>query len=171
MAQSQKYNLSELPETQKPAVPIRRVSSSKEIVSSIAFGRGLIRPFVRDGQGDFANSDGIELVRASVGQVLGTVGSSSITSGEIPWRPEFGSVLTALRFRSLDETTVELARVHVGDALRNWLPRIQVRDIQVRTDFDRSLLVVTVHYDILSSNRQSVVAPSQSTTASIPVAA
>lgn len=159
------------PETQKPPVPARTSSATSRVTNPIAFGRGIKRPFVRDGQGDWSHADDISIVRSNVGQVLGTLASSGSTQGEIPWRPEFGSLVQLLRFRNLDETTAELGRTYVVDALRTWLFRVRVTDSSVVLDYDNHQLLITIIYDILASNRRAVVAQNQSVTAAIPVAA
>lgn len=165
------FSTSPQPETQKPAVPARTSSGTRRVLDPITVGQGVLRPFVRGGNGDWANAADIRLVRANVGQVLNTMASSGSTSGELPWRPEFGSVLQLLRFRNLDETTIELARIYAGDALKNWLPRIRVRDVEVQVDFDTSQLVINIKYDILAANRRSVIAPGQTASTAVSVAA
>src|SRR5574340_1155777 len=88
-------------------------------------GYGLIRPFRHDGRNDFAAAGGVVLVRAAVGQILGTMaGNGTTTQGEIPWRTEFGSLVHLLRHRKLDATTQALARTWVTDALARWEPRV-----------------------------------------------
>lgn len=171
MGQSIDYTLVGLPETERPQTPARTAGGTTRGMNAIVFGRGAVTPFVRDGQGDWANADDIRVVRADVAQVLGTLASSGSTDGELPWRPEFGSVLQLIRFRNLDETTVELARTYVVDALKNWLFRVQVKDTSIEIDRAQSLLVIHVFYDILAANRRSVVAAGLTATAAVPVAA
>jgi hypothetical protein len=119
-------------------------------------GFGLVRPFVRDQKGDFATAEGVALVRACVGQVLGTVGSSQTTQGELPWRPEFGSLLTLLRHRANDPVTAQLARVYVADALARWEPRVRVKSVIITRERSphagvggEDVLVVSVRYDFV----------------------
>lgn len=163
-----KYTLVEQPEPQRPASPAKRGALG---VDPIAFGRGIVTPFKRDGQGDFVNASDISLVRSEVRQVLGTLASSGDTQGELPWRPEFGANLKLLRFRNLDETTAELARTYVVDALRTWLTRVRVKDAAVELDYDAKALRVAIRYDILSANNRSVVSADQVAAVAIPTAA
>ena len=65
-------------------------------------------------------------MRSAVAQVLGTVGASDFTQGEMPWRTEFGSLLHLLRHQKNDVALREMAKVYVQDALRRWEPRIMV---------------------------------------------
>lgn len=162
-------DLTNAPETSKPEVPTRRQSRRRKVVDPITFGNGIKRPFRRDGAGDFVSASDISLVRANVGQVMGTICSSGDTNGEIPWRPEFGSLLHLLRFRNLDETTAELARVHVTDAINNWVSRVRVTQSSVTLDLDNTSLIIRVTYDILGSNKRSVAATNQTTTTVVPL--
>ncbi len=171
MAQSIKYTLLQKPTTQKPAAEERTTSGSRTTIAPISFGRGLLTPFRRDGKGDFANSSGVELVRSNLRQVLHTTASSASTQGELPWRPEFGSLFELLRFRNLDEVTIELARTYLIDAIKTWLPRIRIRNSNIEADYDRNVLVITVHYDVLNSTRRSVLATGLKDTIEVSVAA
>jgi phage baseplate assembly protein W len=117
------------------------------------FGRGIITPFQRDGKGDIANGVGAELLQSLVAQVLGTVASSPITRGELPWRPDFGSTLTVLRHRKLDGRIRELARIGVLEALKRWIPEIDVTEFSIETVSAASggtedALEVTINYSL-----------------------
>ena len=116
-------------------------------------GFGLLRPFQRDARG-FAAAAGEQLVRSAVGQVLGTIGSSEITPGEVPWRTDFGSLLHRLRHQRNDSVLQELGRVYVVDALKRWEPRVIVTDVRIhREQHDgENVLAVRLRYDVISSN-------------------
>lgn len=165
------FNLFELPETPRPSAGRRTASRTVEVVDQFAYGHGVLRPFVRDGQGDWAHAKDVSLVRANVGQVLGTVASSPLTRGELPWMPEFGSLLPFLRHRNLDESTAELARTYVVEALSTWVKRVRINSATVELDYDNTRLVITIVYDILSTNRRAVVASNQTSRAALPLAA
>lgn len=93
-------------------------------------GFGLVAPFQRDGRGDFAAKGGVEKIAANVAQILATdcATPDGAFGGELPWRPEFGSLLRLLRHRNMDDpTTQQLARVYIGDALKLWEPRVRLR--------------------------------------------
>lgn len=103
---------------------------------------------------DFAFAEGEELVRSSVGQILGTLAATDFTQGEIPWRPELGSALHLLRHQKNDAVLQELARVHVADALKRWEPRVQLTSVQVTRDRDRgeNVLALRIRYNIIDRN-------------------
>lgn len=128
--------------------------------TTLAFlGSCLARPFRRDGRGDFANLSGVALVKAAVGQVLGTDASSDNGkhSGELPWRPRFGSLLRLLVHRNLDDPmTVALARYYVAESLNRWEPRVRVRKVWLTPPddpkLDKRAFVVRLRYDIITQN-------------------
>jgi hypothetical protein len=114
-------------------------------------GFGLTRPFQRDGATDFAAAGGEQLVRSAVGQILGTIGSSDFTQGELPWRTEFGSLLHVLRHQRNDTVLQELARVYVVDALKRWEPRVVVTLVQITRDHrdGENVLAIHLRYNVI----------------------
>lgn len=119
-------------------------------------GYGLLRPFRRDRKNDFANGGGVELVKAAVGQVLGTLASSDYTVGEVPWRTEFGSLLSLLRHNNNDDEQQELARYYVLRALRRWEPRVTLKRTTISRkagpDGQETVLEIRIVYDIIQYN-------------------
>ena len=117
-------------------------------------GNGILRPFRRDQKADFAAAGGEEVIKSAVGQVLGTMGSSDYTQGELPWRTEFGSLLHLLRHQKNDSVLQELARVYVVDALKKWEARVHVTSVQVtreRLNGD-NVLAIRLKYNVISIN-------------------
>ncbi len=119
-------------------------------------GFGLIRPFVRDQKGDFAAAEAEVLVRACVGQVLGTRGRNAKSEGEMPWRTDFGSLLFTLRHAPNDPVTQALAKTYISDALGAWEKRVRVRALSFRTEKSRTdlkggddVLVASLVYDLV----------------------
>ena len=119
-------------------------------------GFGLLRPFRRDEKNDFANGAGEAVVRACIGQILGTRSSSDTLQGEVPWRPEFGSLLYTLRHKRNDLVTLETARIHVAEAIRRWEPRARIREIAVTrgvsSGLNENVLNIALRYDIVATN-------------------
>ncbi len=140
-------------------------------------GYGLIRPFRHDGKSDFAAAGGVALVRAAVGQILGTMaGNGTTTQGEIPWRTEFGSLLHLLRHRKLDITTQALARTWVTDALSRWEPRVRVSAVEVsarEVEAGKGLraMVIRVVYNVLAEPRAGSMVLLQGAVTEVPLAA
>jgi phage baseplate assembly protein W len=117
-------------------------------------GFGLLRPFRRDLRSDFAAAGGDLVIRSAVGQILGTVGSSDFTQGELPWRTEFGSLLHLLRHQKNDRVLQELARVYVVDALKRWEPRVIVTSVQATREVldGENVLAIRLRYNVISTN-------------------
>jgi phage baseplate assembly protein W len=117
-------------------------------------GFGLLRPFRRDLKADFAATGGAAVVQSAVGQVLGTVGASDFTQGELPWRTEFGSLLHLLRHQKNDVVLQELARVYVVDALKRWEPRVLVTSVDVAREQQdgENVLAIRLRYNVISTN-------------------
>lgn len=115
---------------------------------------GLLRPFRRDQKADFAAGGAEQLIRSAVGQILGTIGASDTTPGELPWRTEFGSLLYRLRHQKNDRLLQELARVYVVDALKRWEPRVTVTDVGItREQHDgENVLAIRLRYEVISIN-------------------
>lgn len=133
-------------------------------------GFGLLRPFRRDQKLDFASAGGVRLVQAAVGQVLGTRASSGTISGELPWRTEFGSKLHLLRHRANDDTTRELARIYIAEALLRWEPRIVVTGVEIVSEEVAGLgevaIAIRVRFNVISRNTpgNAVILPGLETT-------
>lgn len=117
-------------------------------------GFGLLRPFRRDLRSDFAAAGGADVIKSAVGQVLGTVGSSEFTQGELPCRTEFGSLLHLLRHQKNDRVLQELARVYVVDALKRWEPRVVVTSVKVAREQQdgQNVLAIRLRYNVISTN-------------------
>lgn len=129
--------------------------AAQAAASAIFLGQGLLRPFVRDEKNDFANGSGSALIRSAVGQVLGTRATSARTVGELPWRPEFGSLLHTLRHSNNNEALKEIAKGFVVDALRRWEPRVRVTGfaININTTTGREdTLEIVVAYNVIDHN-------------------
>lgn len=91
----------------------------------------LLIPFRRDRKRDFAVDSGEALLASKVRQALLTEGTTSTSSGELPWRTNFGAGLGLLRHQRNDIVLAELARVRVRDALRRWIPTAEVLAVEV----------------------------------------
>jgi len=106
--------------------------------------RGLLIPFRRDKKRDFASGTGAELLQSKVRQVLLTMGATPRSSGELKWRTTFGAGLDRLRHQRNTTALADVARVYVRDALRRWLPSVQVTAVDVQQDANRFTLRVQV---------------------------
>jgi phage baseplate assembly protein W len=158
-----------------PPNPIALVSTSILGSTVPAFlGAGLVRPFTRDQKNDFANANGLPVIQACVGQILGTKASddAGINNGEVPWRPTFGSRLYLLQHRK-GPHLAQMARVYVVDALAKWEPR--VTNVRVSSAFFPSqyLLQLDLLYDVIARNvpGNQVLFPGVQQQVAVPMAA
>lgn len=119
--------------------------------------QGIAHPFQRDGQRDFAAATGRKLLLDKVKQVLLTWGPSHLAPGEMPWRTEFGSALHLLPHSLWDDTTAEIARTYVLQALSRWLPEVQVRDVRSRGVGGRVTLEVDIAHEQQSVSTVTVI--------------
>ncbi len=119
---------------ESPPQPVITAGASPES-SGAAFGslprRGIIRPFRRDKVNDFATAEGRALISSEVGQILGTRCSSDYSEGELPWRPEFGSLIHLIRHDNNDELTRALAAAYCTDAITLWHPNARVTRVMI----------------------------------------
>ncbi len=104
----------------------------------------LLIVFRRDRKRDFASGDGPELLASKIEQVLATEGATHRSSGEMPWRTSLGTSLVLLRHHRNDAVLAELARVYVRDALRKWLPEVEL--VQVSAVRDGATVTLTIRY-------------------------
>ena len=138
--------------------PARAAGAARPARAGTQLGSGGSRPFRRDAKSDLANMTGIDLVRACVGQVLGTQGASPDNpdiQGEIAWDPQRGSLLHLLRHHKNDSVLQELGRVYVHECLRRWEPRLRVSRVQVTREMNDTALAIRVIYDVLASNESA----------------
>jgi len=161
------------PAAPPPPNPVALISSSIFSPTVPAFlGSGLIRPFVRDQKNDFANDNGVNVIKACVGQILGTFASddSGSMQGELLWRPSFGSRLYLLKHKK-GPLLIEASRHYVTDALAKWEPR--VTNIRVTSAFFPSQLALFVDliYDVIAKNvpGNQVIAPGVKQQVGIPM--
>ncbi|ADO70410.1 GPW/gp25 family protein [Stigmatella aurantiaca] len=110
--------------------------------------QNLLVPFRRDRKRDFAAGTGAELLASKVRQVLLTEGATPHSTGELPWRTNFGAGISRLRHQSNTTVLAELARVYVRDTLARWLPGVQL--VQVRVEQDAAML--TLHVRVREGN-------------------
>lgn len=106
--------------------------------------QNLLIPFRRDKKRDFAVGSGEALLASKVRQALLTEGATVRSSGELPWRTNFGASLALLRHQRNDAALKELARVYVRDALKRWDPGAQLVALTVEQSGPELILRVRV---------------------------
>ena len=104
----------------------------------------LLIPFRRDKKRDFAVGSGEALLASKVRQALLTEGATPRSSGELPWRTNFGAGLALLRHQRNDAVLGELAQVYVRDALSRWVPSARISAMRVDREGAALVLKVTI---------------------------
>jgi phage baseplate assembly protein W len=118
-------------------------------------GTGWSFPVRIDGRGGIARSRGERDIEESIWTILRTV------RGERVMRPNFGSDLGELLFAPNSAATAGLVDHHVREALAFWEPRIDIEDVEVRSDpADSARLSIHLTYLIkATSDRRNLVYP------------
>jgi hypothetical protein len=106
--------------------------------------RNLLIPFRRDRKRDLATGESEALLASKVRQVLLTEGSTPTSSGELPWRTNFGAGLALLRHHGNGPVLAELLRVRVRDALGRWAPAVELISIDVVSSDEVPSIIVSV---------------------------
>jgi phage baseplate assembly protein W len=97
--------------------------SNKSAVDDI-LEKGLIAPIIRDGT-DFSVARGATLIKSRIMQILGT------SPGELPWDPDFGAMLDAVRHKNMNALLPEEVYDYIRDALARYEPEVTVADISI----------------------------------------
>ncbi len=118
-------------------------------------GTGWSFPPRPDGRGGIALVSDAEKIEQAIRIILST------PIGQRVMRPTFGSRLHELVFAPLNPETFGLAELYVEEALTFWEPRIEVLEVNARSDPDQpSLLLIAVDYRIKATHDQrSLVYP------------
>jgi Bacteriophage baseplate protein W len=118
-------------------------------------GRGWAFPLRVDQTGGIALVSREQEIEEAIRLILGTA------PGERPMRPEFGCRIHEFLFASADGETADAISGEVTSALRQWEPRIDVRDVVVTIDAkDPALLYIDIRYSIRATNdRRNLVFP------------
>lgn len=137
------------------ASALAQAQARRNIISKIPgdfLGNGITTP-IRRGSSDLVSASGVDLIRAAVGQILGTKAAVGDLVGEVPWRPDFGSKLWVLKHRSNDPTLEGQAEAFVKEALL-WEPRVEVTEVLVETEpaAGPNELRIRVRYRVLNEN-------------------
>ncbi len=134
----------------------------------LSIGRGIVSP-LRRSSNDVVTATDIDLLKNNMRQILGTRAGSEYSTGELPWRTEFGSLLHILRHRPNDIVTQELARIYVVEALGRWEPRIRITSVKITKEAgptgnaaERPVLLVRIGFDIRAVRGDSLIASGQS---------
>ncbi len=109
-------------------------------------GVGWAFPVKLDAEGIFEHAAYEESVRQSIWTLLGTA------KGERVMRPELGCGIYDLVFEVNDAATAGKVVQAVRETLLAFEPRIDVRDIQVRSEQKGEVMLISIDYQVRATN-------------------
>jgi phage baseplate assembly protein W len=109
-------------------------------------GTGWSFPVKLDNEGKFEKAQYEESVRQSIWTILGTA------KGERVMRPDFGCGIYDLVFEVNDATTAGRITEAVREALLAFEPRIDVRDVQVSSEQQGEVMLISISYEVRATN-------------------
>jgi hypothetical protein len=111
------------------------------------YGHGIICPFQRDGKGDFAHADGLDLLRSDIGELIGVIGPTTQQPGELPWNTELGSRVLTMKHRGLHAEMIRATADQLVSApVRMWEKRARARSTEVVVDENSQSLRISFSY-------------------------
>lgn len=102
--------------------------------------KGVAFPFKAGDQGIWKGATDAELIEGNILQLLGTV------KGERVMLPTFGSNLGRFIHDPVDEATAHLIRVEMIDAIREWEPRVVLKEARVRLEPENQRVIAELRY-------------------------
>jgi hypothetical protein len=103
-------------------------------------------PVDLDDKGRISRAEFEESVRQSIWIILGTA------KGERVMRPDFGCSIYDLVFEMNTASTAGKVSQAVREALLLFEPRIDVRDIQVRSENGGEVMLISIDYEVRATN-------------------
>lgn len=112
-------------------------------------GRGWQFPVEPDGGGAIEVAVAETGVKESIHIILGT------SKGERVMRPEFGCDIHDFVFATVNTTTLTMIETSVEEALIEWEPRIEVRNVDVTPEqMSTGKLLVYIEYRVRQTNTE-----------------
>ena len=73
----------------------------------------------------------------------------STSPGEKFFDPDFGSSISEILFENVDDITAVSIRDEIRSSLRNYEPRVELIDVNVKPDYDQHQFDVMISYRII----------------------
>ena len=74
--------------------------------------------------------------------------------GERPFNPELGSQVSRLLFEPMDDITTEALKEQIENTINNFEPRVRLRQVIVKPNFDNNEYDISIRYDIIGIEAQ-----------------
>ena len=75
--------------------------------------------------------------------------------GERPFNPELGSQVSRLLFEPMDDITTEALKEQIENTINNFEPRVKLRQVIVKPNFDNGEYDIAIRYDIIGIEAQT----------------
>ena len=72
--------------------------------------------------------------------------------GEKPFNENFGSKVSGLLFENVDDITAAVIADEIEESIKNYEPRVSLRNVEVFPDFDNNSFDAVVTYDIIGAD-------------------
>lgn len=105
---------------------------------------GFNPPFIGGPSGILSRQEDDKLIKNDLLQLLLTL------PGERVMMPNFGTELRATIFDQLDNATIEMLKRDVSQAIAQYEPRIEVKSIIFKPDYDKHGLAIRIVYVMLT---------------------
>lgn len=94
---------------------------------------------------DLARKTDEEAVKEAIGNLIFT------DKGERPFQPSLGCDIRKMLFENITPSTVELMKSAIGTTLRNYEPRANVLDVDVKANPDSNSVTVVIVFNLINS--------------------
>jgi len=73
----------------------------------------------------------------------------STVPGDKPFNPFLGSRVTEMLFDPMDSITTNAIKSEIEETIRNFEPRVELKEVQVNPDYERNQYDVVINYLII----------------------
>ncbi|QAY01307.1 baseplate wedge subunit [Aeromonas phage ZPAH1] len=93
---------------------------------------------------DVLMTTNVNAVQQSMAGIIAT------RKGEKPFDPNFGCDINAQLFELMNDASTSAVERSIFDAIRNYEPRVKIRQVQVIPMYDRNEYIVTIYYSLIT---------------------
>ncbi|AFN39555.1 baseplate wedge subunit [Aeromonas phage AS-yj] len=92
------------------------------------------------------------LMTQNIGAVqLSMAGIIATRKREKPFDPDFGCDISAELFELMNDASTSAVERSIYDAIRNYEPRVKLRQVQVVPLYDRNEYIVSIYYSLITN--------------------
>ena len=119
-------------------MPLQRVSQSFKDIS-MSFGANPLT-------NDLIAIKNANAISRSVRNIVMTI------PGEKPFNENFGSKVSGLLFENVDDITAAVIADEIEESIKNYEPRVSLKNVEVFPDFDNNSFDAVVTYNIIGAD-------------------